>query len=87
MTALGVLCVAAGFIVPLWPLSAAGLVLLALSGHQAWAIILGLFLDLAWGAPPWAPWMPLPFMLLAALAALGRVWGRKYLFDREPMKL
>lgn len=83
----GVALVALGYLLPLWPLCVLGLALLSLFGRWAWALVLAAFLDILWGAPPFAPWMPLPFMLVAALLALARLWGRKYLFDREPMKL
>ncbi len=42
---------AAGFLMPLWPLSVLGLLLAALSGRWLFAIAMGLLLDIGWGPP------------------------------------
>jgi hypothetical protein len=73
-----------GFFVPFWPLSALCVVLLALSGRWFVAVLMGLFFDLAWGAPlGWAHYVYAPFMLLAVAAALVRLFGGSYLIDRD----
>jgi hypothetical protein len=59
---------AAGFLLPLWPLSLAGIVLAALSGRWFFAILFGLLLDIAYGAPigRWH-FLYFPFTLTALL--------------------
>lgn len=74
----------AGFLVPFWPLSALAVALLALWGRWFIAIVVGLLLDLAWGAPLGiAHFLYFPFTLLAALLALARLFGAKYFIDRD----
>ncbi|MDB5224549.1 MAG: hypothetical protein JWO43_171 [Candidatus Adlerbacteria bacterium] len=73
-----VVLVAAGVIVPWWPLCILGLLLASLSGHSATSLLIGLYLDLLWGIPPghlfvipWH-WLVLPCTLLAAVLFIAR---------------
>jgi hypothetical protein len=60
------LLVGAGFLIPLWPLAALGILLAAASGRYFVAIALGLLLDVAYGAPVGSMhFMYAPFTLLA----------------------
>ena len=75
--------VAAGFLMPLWPLCVVGLLLCALSGRWLFALFLGLLLDVAWGAPTGlAQYLFLPFTLCALAAAMARLWGGSYFLER-----
>lgn len=71
---------AAGFLWPFWPLSAAGILLAALLGYPVFAILLGLLLDVAYGAPlgHWGP-LYVPFTILSVLGVLARSLGSRYL--------
>jgi len=74
-----------GFLLPFWPLCAAGIVALAVWGRWLIAIMLGLLLDVAWGpAPGLLHYLYLPFTALAASAALVRLIGSKYFINRAP---
>lgn len=74
---------ALGFLLPLWPLSVLGVVLMAAWGRWFFAILMGILLDLAWGAPVGlAHFLYFPFTLTAVVAALARLWGGKYFADR-----
>lgn len=76
---------AAGFLIPLWPLSVLGVVLVALLGRWFLALLLGLVLDLAWGAPPgMLHFLLFPMTLCAILAALVRLVASKYFISAGP---
>ncbi len=76
---------AAGFLLPFWPLSVVGVLILALSGRWVYAVGLGLLLDLAYGAPlGTARFLFFPFMLVAFVAMLVRWLGGQYLFEKTP---
>jgi hypothetical protein len=78
---------ATGFLLPLWPLSVLGVLLCALSGRFIFALFMGLLLDLAWGAPTGtARFLFFPFFAVALVAALGRYFGGRFLFDRRPQE-
>lgn len=74
---------AAGFLLPFWPLSIAGILLAALSGRWIFAIAVGLLLDIAYGAPMNAPFLFFPFTLVALLGVVGRSFASKYLFNKS----
>lgn len=77
----------AGFLVPFWPLSVAGVAIAALSGRWIFAVIVGLLLDIAWGAPTGAyQYIFFPFTMLALVCILARHWGGRYFFDRNPQE-
>ena len=64
---------AVGFLLPFWPLTAVGVLLAALSGRWFFAILLGLLIDVAYGAPVGRFYfLYVPFTLLAVVGALAR---------------
>ncbi|MDE2071651.1 MAG: hypothetical protein KGI70_02895 [Patescibacteria group bacterium] len=75
--------VALGWWLPLWPLSALGIVLLAAGGAFPAAFVAGVVLDLLWGAPPSAAWFAFPFVALAVLVALVRLAVQVFLLDKR----
>lgn len=73
-----------GFLLPFWPLSLAGVALCALSGRYIFALLIGLLLDVAYGAPlATARFLYFPFVAFALLCLVARVWGERYFFDRS----
>jgi hypothetical protein len=77
--------VALGFLVGFWPLSVAGILLAALMGRWAAAVLLGLLLDIAYGTPVGRlHFLYLPFTLLALLGVLARQLKLHY-FRRPPV--
>lgn len=87
LLALFFMLAALGFLLPFWPLSVAGIVLAALWGRWFSALLIGLLLDLAWGAPVGlAQFLYFPFTLIAVVAALARLWVARYLLDRAPQE-
>lgn len=73
------LLAALGFLLPLWPLSALGILLAGLSGRYLFAIAMGFLFDIAYGAPAGVfhlVWFPFTFLALAAL--LFWVLARRY---------
>lgn len=78
------LLASAGFLVPFWPLSVAGVMLAALSGRWIFGVIIGLLLDLAWGAPVGTYYyFFFPFTIAALLGFIARYYGNIYFFDRN----
>lgn len=76
--------IAAGFLLPFWPLSVVGVALCALSGRWLFAIAAALVVDIAWGAPlGLARYLYFPLTLFAALCALVRAWAAKYFLERD----
>lgn len=83
--ALSFVIAASGFLLPLWPLCIVGILIAALSGRWVFAILTGLLIDLAWGAPQGAlHYVYMPFMLVAVGAALARYFFAGYFLDRSP---
>ncbi len=81
------LLASAGFLVPFWPLSVAGVLIAALSGRWIFGVILGLLLDLAWGAPTGTlRYLFFPFTILALTGFLARYWGSAYFLDKNPQE-
>lgn len=74
------LIAAAGFLLPFWPLTVVGIALCALSGRWAFAIAMGLLLDVGYGTPV-GPWHALyvPFTLCALVFTALRLSGMRYL--------
>lgn len=83
--ALSFVIAAGGFFLPFWPLCIVGILIAALSGRWIFAILTGLLIDLAWGAPQgvWAL-VYAPFTLVAVVAALARHALAGYFLDRSP---
>lgn len=76
---------AAGFLLPFWPLCVVGVLIAALSGRWIFAILTGLLLDLAWGAPQGLlHFVYVPFTLVGVGAALVRYFLSGYFLDRSP---
>ncbi|HEY5383168.1 MAG TPA: hypothetical protein VIJ88_01270 [Candidatus Paceibacterota bacterium] len=80
IAALSFALAATGFLLPSWPLSLVGIVLAALSGRWLFAIMLGLLLDIAYGAPV-GRWhfLYFPFTLAALVSAGAHYYLIKYL--------
>ena len=77
--------VGAGFLVPLWPLCACGILLAALSGRWVFATAEGLLIDIAWGAPGGLlHYVYFPFTVVALVAALMYMAFSSYFVDRTP---
>jgi hypothetical protein len=72
--------VAAGFLLPFWPLEVLGILVAGFSGLWMLAIILGLLLDLAYGAPV-GRWhvVYFPFTLLALLCDAAYYYLKQFL--------
>ncbi len=76
---------AVGFLLPFWPLCVIGVLIAGLSGRYFFAILVGLLLDLGSGVPTgWLHYIFVPFTVLAAIAALLRVFGAAYFLDKTP---
>ncbi len=72
---------------PLWPLSVLGTVIAALSGRWIFAVLMGLLLDIAWGAPTGAlGFVFFPFTIVALLCVVARYWGGHYFLDKNPQE-
>ena len=71
---------AAGFLLPFWPLSVLGIALAAFTGRWMLAIVLGLLLDIAYGAPV-GRWQMLyiPFTLAALVCTFLRYIASRYM--------
>lgn len=73
---------AGGVTASFWPLEVLGVLLAALAAHPAYAVGLGLLLDLAYGAPVGQLHALLfPFTELALCGLVLRYFGKKYFFD------
>ena len=74
---------AAGFLMPLWPLSLTGILLCALSGRWIFGLLMALLLDIAWGAPfGLAAYLYFPFTAAALLGATVRYFSASYFLER-----
>lgn len=79
------LLAAGGFLLPFWPLSAAGILILSSTGRWLSAVLIGLLLDVAWGVPGGVlHFVYVPFTLLALLAVLVRLVLQRYWFEKSP---
>lgn len=75
---------ATGFLMPMWPLSVLGVLICALSGRFIFAFVMGLIIDIAWGAPTGtAQYLYFPFAAVALAAIVARHFGARYVFDRS----
>ena len=78
---------ASGFLLPFWPLTLLGILLAALSGRYVFALLMGLIVDVAWGAPMGTlRYLFFPATLVALAAFVLRVWVQRYLFNRQPQE-
>jgi hypothetical protein len=77
------LIAAAGFLLPFWPLTVAGIALCALSGRIFFAVAIGMLLDVGYGAPV-GPYQALyaPFTLCALVFSALRMFGGQYMRKR-----
>jgi hypothetical protein len=78
--ALSIVLAAAGFLLPLWPLSLVGVAIAGLAGRWAFALMLGLLLDIAFGAPV-GQWHLLyfPFVFFALVLTMVRYFSSTYI--------
>lgn len=78
---------AAGFLLPFWPLSGAGVLLFALTGRVFFALFVGLLLDIAWGPPPgYFRVLSFPFVLLSLGGSLIYALAGRYLLSKKPQE-
>lgn len=78
------LLAAAGLLLPWWPLSVLGVAWAALSGRWIFAVLIGLLLDIAWGAPTGLyRYLFFPFTIVALLGYVCHYWGGRYFLDRH----
>ncbi len=76
-----------GFLYPFWPLSVAGILLASFSGRFMFGVLLGLILDLAWGAPTGMyRYLFFPFTIVALVGLIARYWGSYYFLDKNPQE-
>lgn len=83
--ALSFVVAAVGFMLPFWPLCALGILVAALAGRYAFAIVLALLIDLGFGMPTGSlSRLVVPFTLLAGAAAALRLLASSYFLDKTP---
>ncbi|MDP4020540.1 MAG: hypothetical protein Q8P58_00655 [Candidatus Adlerbacteria bacterium] len=77
------LVTAAGFLLEWWPIAVAGVAAMGFVGRGYFAPLLGLLLDLAYGAPAGfiAP-LFFPFTILGLLIVVGRYIALRYFMNR-----
>ncbi len=81
-------CVAASFLFSWWPLAAIGIIFAVIVGRWPLAIILGLMLDIIYGAPlGMMHILVFPFTIFAILGALVRTFLASYLRKGSPVTL
>ncbi len=82
--AIAFLLASAGFLVPMWPLSVAGIMLAAFCGRWIFAVVVGLLLDIALGAPTGTyQYFFFPFTIVALVGLIAHYYGKQYFFDRN----
>ncbi len=80
MLALSFAMVAVGFLLPLWPLALVGVAIAALSGQWIFTLMLGLLLDVAFGAPVGKLHvLYFPFALFALAGIVVRYMSSSYI--------
>lgn len=69
-----------GFLLPFWPLALLGVAIAALAGRWVFAVVLGILLDAAYGAPTGA-WHVLyaPFTIFALILSGARYYWSGYI--------
>jgi hypothetical protein len=83
LSILALLLITASFFVSIWPLAVAGLVLLLLLRFFILALLLGLCLDLIYGAPSGLPSvLALPFTFLTIAGASGYLFLERFLIEK-----
>lgn len=77
---IAVLSFAAGLVFSFWYFSLFGLLLAAVAGQYATALLLGLVMDILYGTPVghWH-WLPVPFTAIALLASVAQYVLSRYL--------
>lgn len=77
----------AGFLLPLWGLSALGVIVAALAGQWVFAVFLGILLDVANGAPTGhLQFLFFPFTIVALMTMLVRTIAQRYLLKKTPQE-
>lgn len=85
---LSVTLVIAGILLPFWPLGALGVLLAALSGHPAVALICAAVLDLLWGVMPgFSQYYFFPAVLFALLGIVVRALSLRYVLEERSSHL
>lgn len=80
IVALACVLAAAGFLLPLWQIALVGVAIAALSGQWLAAVIIGLLLDIAYGAPVGRlHFLYFPFTIFALVTALVRHYATAYI--------
>ena len=83
--ALTFIITAAGLFLPLWPLVVLGILIASLSGHWFFGAIMGILVDLAWGAPAGVlHYLYFPFTLEALMGGVAHTLLSGYFLDRTP---
>lgn len=76
--------IAGSFLAGFWPLAALGVVGMGFVGRGLFAVVLGLLLDLAYGAPVGlAAYMLFPFTILGLTVVVVRFWSARYFMNRS----
>lgn len=82
--ALSIFLVVLGFFIPLWQLQCVGIILAGVSGRYILALLLGLLVDIAYGAPLGLfHAVSFPFTLLAFCSALAWFVGRRFILNKN----
>lgn len=78
------LVTAGSFLLGFWPLAAVGVAAMGFVGKGYTAVLLGLLLDLAYGAPvSSAGYLFFPFTILGLFVVVVRYWGLRYFINRD----
>jgi hypothetical protein len=74
---------ASGFLLPFWPLSVAGILVAAFAKKYIFAVIIGLLIDIAFGAPTRFYYLYFPFALAGLIGVIIRILADKYILDKD----
>ena len=76
--------VVAGLVLPLWPLCVLAVLIAGTMGYSATALLLALFVDLLWGAPPGALHiLSFPCTILALCAVSAHWFARRFMIGKS----
>ena len=78
---------AAGFLLPFWPLCAAGILLCIFFRRYIFAVAVALLIDIAFGTPTGlAQYLFFPFTVLALAATAARILALRDFIDKNPVE-